>query len=178
MLAQLTTIVGNGPVWGECRPNPAPSALSDTRRPPPSIEHVNTSGNLSDTIVTFVSDPTIVPSLWVYAVPAAFQNNQIRHARHALGRARRTVNPAKRRSSGTAEAAPGIAHYVVGTTLFMGVSSLLCADSNSSAIFSATIRVGALVFAPGTTGKIDASTTRNPSTPRTRANSSVTASGS
>src|SRR5215813_15038967 len=45
----------------------------------------------------------------------------------------------------------------------------------ASAIFSAVISVGKLVLAQGTTGKIEASTTRKPSTPRTRPWGSVTA---
>ena len=38
----------------------------------------------------------------------------------------------------------------------------------ASAIFSAAISVGKFVLAHGTSGKIEASTTRKPSTPRTR----------
>ena len=48
----------------------------------------------------------------------------------------------------------------------------------ASAIFSAVISVGKLVLAQGTSGKIEASTTRRPSTPRTRPCVSVTAMGS
>ena len=48
----------------------------------------------------------------------------------------------------------------------------------ASAIFSAAIRVGKLVLAQGTSGKIEASTTRRPLTPRTRPSGSVTAIGS
>ena len=40
--------------------------------------------------------------------------------------------------------------------------------SIASAIFSAVIKVGKLVLAQGTVGNSDASTTRNPLTPRTR----------
>src|SRR6476646_9219620 len=47
-----------------------------------------------------------------------------------------------------------------------------------SAIVSAVMRVGKLVLAQGTRGKIEASTTRRPSTPRTRPCASVTAMGS
>src|SRR3984957_13269392 len=50
--------------------------------------------------------------------------------------------------------------------------------SMSSAIFSAAIMVGKLVFAHGTTGNIEASTTRSPCTPRTLPAWSVTAIGS
>src|SRR6516225_10494947 len=52
------------------------------------------------------------------------------------------------------------------------------AASIASAIFSAVIKVGKLVLAPGTTGNSDASTTRKPPTPRTRPWLSVTAIGS
>src|SRR5258705_9515408 len=48
----------------------------------------------------------------------------------------------------------------------------------ASAIFSAAIRVGKLVLAHGTTGKIEASTTRKPCTPLTRPCVSTTAIGS
>src|SRR5438445_12970405 len=47
-----------------------------------------------------------------------------------------------------------------------------------STIFSAAIRVGKLVLAHGTTGKIEASTTRKPWTPLTRPWLSTTAIGS
>src|SRR5260221_7105610 len=45
-----------------------------------------------------------------------------------------------------------------------------------SAAFCATIMVGALVLAEVTVGKIDASTTHKPSTPKTRSCGSTTAS--
>src|ERR1700724_2653882 len=48
----------------------------------------------------------------------------------------------------------------------------------ASAIFSAAIRVGKLVLAHGTTGQIEASTTRKPCTPLTRPCVSTTAIGS
>src|ERR1700755_2281337 len=48
----------------------------------------------------------------------------------------------------------------------------------AAAIFSAAIRVGKLVLAHGTTGKIEASTTRKPCTPLTRPCVSTTAIGS
>src|SRR5215207_8732924 len=48
----------------------------------------------------------------------------------------------------------------------------------ASAIFSAAISVGKFVLAHGTSGKIEASTTRKASTPRTRPWLSVTAIGS
>src|ERR1700680_3920237 len=48
----------------------------------------------------------------------------------------------------------------------------------ASAIFSAAIRVGKLVLAQGTTGKIEASTTRKPCIPLTRPCVSTTAIGS
>src|SRR3954462_7986471 len=48
----------------------------------------------------------------------------------------------------------------------------------ASAIFSAVIRTGKLVLAQGTCGNTEASTTRNPPTPRTRPAGSVTAIGS
>ena len=48
----------------------------------------------------------------------------------------------------------------------------------ASAHFSAVISTGKFVLAHGTTGKIEASTTRSPSTARTRPAGSVTAIGS
>src|SRR5215475_624235 len=48
----------------------------------------------------------------------------------------------------------------------------------ASAIFSAVISVGKLVLAQGTTGKIEASTTRRPCTPLTRPSVSTTVIGS
>src|SRR4029450_2674345 len=48
----------------------------------------------------------------------------------------------------------------------------------AAAIFSADIRTGKLVLAHGTTGKIEASTTRRPWTPLTRPWLSTTAMGS
>src|SRR5579872_1626619 len=48
----------------------------------------------------------------------------------------------------------------------------------ASDTFSAVISTGKFVLAHGTTGKIEASVTRNPVTPRTRPTLSVTAIGS
>src|SRR5580658_7809287 len=64
-----------------------------------------------------------------------------------------------------------------GTALMPGSSSFQAAVMVEE-IFSATIIDGKLVFAQGTRGKIDASTTRSDCTPRTRPSGSVTAIGS